>query len=112
MNVRRRRFVTGVSALVIAGAAAGTGLALTGGDDQPLGGSTYDRAVEAALDFTHGGTVTEADSGDDGAAYDVEIRLDDGTQVDVQLDRDFAVIAGAADDDSSGNSGDQADQAR
>ena len=106
MNVRRWRFLTGVSALVIAGAASGTGLALTGGDDQPLGGSTYDRAVEAALAFTGGGTVTEAEIGDGGAAYEVEVRLDDGTQVEVQLDRNFAVIASAADGDAPGDTGD------
>jgi hypothetical protein len=75
--------------------AAGSG----GGDDQPLTGSTLDKARAAALEHTGGGTVIETEGGDDGAAYGVEIRLGDGSQVEVNLDENFHVIGQEADDD-------------
>ncbi len=67
--------------------------------DTPLTGSDLDRAVAAALDHTGGGEVTETEVGDDGAAFGVEIRLADGSQVEVNLDADFNVIGSEADDD-------------
>lgn len=67
--------------------------------DTPLTGSDLDQAVAAALEHTGGGDVTETEVGDDGAAYGVEIRLDDGSQVEVNLDADFNVIGSEADDD-------------
>lgn len=87
----------GLSAAVIG---VGTmGLAAQDSDDEPLTGSTYDKAVDAALEETGGGTVTETEVGDDGAAYGVEVELDDGSQVEVNLDEDFNVIGQEADDD-------------
>ena len=41
--------------------------------------------------------------GDDGAAYSVEVRLDDGQQVEVNLDSDFNVIGSEPDDDGAGD---------
>ena len=46
-----------------------------------------------------GRTVTEAEVGDDGAAYGVEVRKDDGTQVEVRLDETFSVIGSEIDDE-------------
>ena len=46
--------------------------------------------------------MTETEVGDDGAAYGVEIRLDDGSQVEVNLDENFAVTGQSPDDDGSG----------
>ena len=45
------------------------------------------------------GTVTETEVGDDGAAYGVEIRLADGSEVEVHLDEDCRVVGEEADDD-------------
>ena len=70
-----------------------------GDDDQPIAGAALDKATAAALAHTGGGTVTDSEVGDDGAAYSVEVRLDDGSQVEVNLDKDFNVIGQAADDD-------------
>lgn len=78
---------------------AGIGFAAANGDDQPLTGDTLDRAVAAALEHTGAGKVTETEIGDDGAAYEVEVQLPDGSQVEVQLDQDFAVIGADLDDD-------------
>jgi len=67
--------------------------------DSPITGTALDRGVAAALEHTGGGEVTETEMGDDGAAYGVEIRLDDGSQVEVNLDADFNVIGSEPDDD-------------
>jgi hypothetical protein len=69
-------------------------------DETPLSGATLARASAAALQHTGGGTVVDSETGDDGAAYGVEIRLADGTQVEVTLDGEFNVIGQEADDDS------------
>jgi hypothetical protein len=95
----KTKWITG-GVLAVAVIGGGTGVAASSGDDEePLTGSTLDRAVDAALEETGGGTVTETEAGDDGAAYSVEVRLDDGSQVEVNLDENFTVIAQEADDD-------------
>jgi hypothetical protein len=101
--MRRRLIVIGAVVLVLGGISAGIGIAASGGDEQPLTGSTLEQAKAAALAHTGGGTVTETETGDDGAAYSVEVKLDDGTQVEVNLDSDFQVIGQEADDDGPGD---------
>ena len=91
-----------IAAVALAIAAALGGIAIAGGvgdDDEPLTGSTLERATAAALAHTGGGTVVETESGDDGAAYGVEIRLADGRVVEVELDESFDVIGEESDDD-------------
>ena len=90
-----------VLALAVIGAGAGIAVATGGDDDQPITGPALEQATKAALEYTGGGTVTETEVGDDGAAYGVEIRLDDGSQVEVNLDESFNVIGQAADDDGA-----------
>jgi hypothetical protein len=93
-----------IVALVLALGALSAGIAIAAGvgdDDKPLTGSTLDKATAAALEYTGGGTVVETEVGDDGAAYGVEIRLDNGTQVEVNLDEDFNVIGRETDDDGA-----------
>jgi uncharacterized membrane protein YkoI len=89
-----------IAALAVGGAAiAGA----TGGDDdgseKPITGSALQRASAAALEHTGGGRVTETEVGDEEGYYEVEVTRDNGSQVDVHLDRDFNVISQAADDD-------------
>jgi uncharacterized membrane protein YkoI len=67
--------------------------------DTPLTGIDLETASAAALEHTGGGEVTETEIGDDGAAYGIEIRLDDGSQVEVNLDADFNVIGSDPDAD-------------
>jgi len=94
-----------IAALVLVVGAVSTGFAIAaaGGDEQPLTGSDLEQAKAAALAHTGGGTVTETETGDDGAAYSVEVRLADGTQVEVNLDGNFDVIGQATDDDGPGD---------
>ena len=102
----RKRWLAGAAIAIVIAAVAGGFAAATGAvgdDDEPLTGSTYERAVEAALAHTGGGAVTETEVGDDGATYSVEVRLDDGRLVEVNLDEDFSVIGQEDDDDGPGD---------
>lgn len=91
-----------VAVLAVAlGAVTLTAAAQSGDDDKPITGPALEQATKAALDYTGGGTVTETEVGDDGAAYGVEVRLDDGRQVEVNLDGNFNVIGQEADDDGA-----------
>jgi hypothetical protein len=103
--VNRKLLLIPVLALVvvIGGVSAGIAIAAGGEDEQPLTGSTLQRATGAALAHTGGGTVVETESGDDGAVYSVEIRRENGSQVEVNLDTDFNVIGSEADDDGAGD---------
>jgi hypothetical protein len=111
---RKRKWMAG-GTLAVAVIAGGTGLAIAsaGDDDRPLIGSDLDQASAAALAHTGGGTVIETEAGDDGAAYGVEVRLDDGSVVEVSLDRDFQVLGSEQDDDgTAGEISTDADGAR
>ena len=100
--MNRKRWI--ITAAVAAALGGGTAFAVTmGDDDQPLTGTALERATEAALEHTGGGTVIETEVGDDGAAYGVEIRLDDGSVVEVSLDESFNVLGDEPDDDGPGD---------
>lgn len=86
-------------AALAAAAAAGVGgtvaAATTGGDDgagRPITGADLERAKAAALEHTGGGTVTGTEVGDEESRYEVEVRMDNGRSVDVQLDETFTVV--------------------
>jgi uncharacterized membrane protein YkoI len=107
---RRVALITGL-VIALGGLSAGIAIAAAGGgdDDRPRTGSTLAQAEAAALAHTGGGTVVETEVGDDGAAYGVEVRLDDGTLVEVELDESFLVIGEEADDDGAGEADDADD---
>ena len=44
--------------------------------------------------------MSETEVGDEESLYEIEVTLDDGSQVDVQLDAQFKVVSSSADDDS------------
>jgi len=105
-----RKRVGIVAAVVLALGAVTGGIAIAGGagdDDKPLTGSSLDRASDAALKHTGGGKVIETEVGDDGAAYGVEVRLDDGSVVEVNLNSDYSVIGQEADDDGANDKDDE-----
>ena len=106
----RKLVLIGVLVLALGGLSAGIAIAAgAGGDEAPLTGSALEKATAAALAHTGGGTVVETEVGDDGAAYGVEVRLGDGSVVEVNLDADFDVIGQAADDDGPGEEEEGAD---
>lgn len=112
MQMTKGKKVAIAAGVALTLAAGGTGLAIAGGgddDEAPITGSALDRASEAALAHTGGGRVSETEVGDEESLYEIEVTLPDGSQTDVQLDRDFNVVGnetdtagedeGSADDD-------------
>ena len=101
---RRKKLALGI-ALVGGAALAGTGVAVAGGGDDheaPITGADLEKASAAALAHTGEGRVTETEVGDEESYYEVEVTLDDGSQVDVQLDESFAVVGSEADEENEG----------
>jgi hypothetical protein len=92
------------AAVALAAASGGLAVAAAGGDDDspPITGTALDRASAAALEHVGEGRVTETEVGDEESYYEVEVTLDDGSQVDVQLDEAFNVVGSEHDgiDDS------------
>jgi uncharacterized membrane protein YkoI len=103
---RRTRWIAAAGGAAVAMLGGVAAAAAAADNDQELTGSTRDRAVNAALAATGGGTVLETEAGDDGAAYGVEIRLADGRQVEVNLDQSFKVTGQEADEDKPGEARD------
>lgn len=92
-----------VGVATLTAATAGT-VAATGDDTEaPITGPALEHAQAAALDHTGEGRVTATEVGDEDSYYEVEVTLDDGSQVDVQLDRDFTVVDAQADVDEPGS---------
>ena len=78
--------------LVLAGAGVAVAVADRFDDDR-LTGSTLEKASAAALDAVGSGTVTDAETSDEfGSAYEVEVTLDNGEDIDVLLDEKFTVV--------------------
>lgn len=99
----RTKVAIGAAAVVVL-SAAGTGIAASSGDDDgtevPITGEALERATQAALEATGGGTVVETEQGDEESFYEVEVRKPDGSSVDVQLDENFQLVEITGDDDS------------
>jgi uncharacterized membrane protein YkoI len=91
-------------------AVAGIGIAqAASGDDEsqhPITGSALDQASAAALEHTGGGRVTETEVGDEDSYYEVEVTIDDGRQIDVQLDKSFNVVGEKVDHNRSNDNDD------
>ena len=104
MNARTKKglIVAGVVAVLGAGGAAvAIGTDEAGDDDatqKSITGSALQKASDAALEHTGGGTVTETEVGDEESYYEVEVTTDEGQQ-DVQLDRNFNVVSSEGDSD-------------
>ncbi len=101
----KRTLITGAAIAGLAGGGAAIAGA-AGGDDEggpddgsgtPVTGSALDRASAAALEETGGGTVSGSEIDDEEGYYEIEVARDDGSQVDVHLDRDFNVINAESD---------------
>jgi uncharacterized membrane protein YkoI len=100
---RKRAILIAVGVIAVA-TVTGAGIAASTSDDDgtevPITGVELEQATKAALEHTGGGTVTDTEVGDEESYYEVEVTLDDGSQVDVQLDEGFNVVDVTADDDS------------
>lgn len=96
INLSRKLLLGSAGAVALVAITAGGGYALTSSDDDgPIPAADREQAEQAALAETGGGTVTDAeldDDRDEPGRYDVEVTLEDGTEVDVRLDDEFAVV--------------------
>jgi uncharacterized membrane protein YkoI len=109
MNRRTTIVVGAAAAAVVAGLTAGgvAAAAGSGSDDSPdvpITGDALTRASEAALAETGGGEVADTEVESDENGYEVEVNLADGSQVEVQLDGNFAVVGSS--ENEEGDDGD------
>jgi uncharacterized membrane protein YkoI len=106
MRINKKLAVAAGAAAIVAGgagaaAAAGGSDDANEGPDVAISGDALQRASEAALAETGGGRVTGSEVNDEESYYEVEVTRDDGSQVDVQLDENFAVVGSSADVENS-----------
>ncbi|MBB5639838.1 PepSY domain-containing protein [Cryobacterium roopkundense] len=94
MKKKNVLIATGAAIVVaLAGAGIALGVANIADDSDTLTGDTLERASNAALAEVGPGTVTSAEHTDDGGPeYNLEVRLENGDEVDVELDGSFTVV--------------------
>ncbi len=109
--MKRSTVVASATTLAI-GAVAAVGLTVasaSSGDDgpeddatdTPISGDALHQASVAALAYTGEGRVTGTEVDDEESKFEVEVTLDNGDQVDVQLDEQFNVVS--SENDGSGD---------
>ena len=106
MHARGRNLKAGLVAaaaalLLLVG--AGVAYASGTGDDSSsqATGPGIEKAKSAALSETNGGRVTGTEVEDEEGYYEIEVTKDDGSEVDVHLDKDFKVLSTPVDDEGS-----------
>ena len=101
VHAKRRKIILAVVAaavmLLVAGVAYANGNDSSG---QQATGANIEKAKSVALDHTNGGRVTGTEVGDEEGYYEVEVTRDDGSNVDVHLDRNFNVLGTPADNEN------------
>src|SRR5688500_9312847 len=101
MNVRTLMIAAAIAMLMALGIGAGIAYANGGDSEEQLTGPDAEKAKNAALAAVGGGSVTEVER-DDGygtGVFEVEVKRDDGAQVEVHLDRDYNVVGQQTDED-------------
>ena len=101
--MKSKRTLLIVAAAAVLAVAAGAGIAqAVSGSEEPVTGPTADRPAEAALEAAGGGTVLEMERQDDDGAgvYEVEVRREDGSEVEIHLDAQFQQVGTATNDDA------------
>ncbi len=117
--VNRKKLVAGAAVAAVLILGAGTAVAAQQGtlsgqeneapgrdDDateKPITGSSLEQASQTALAHVGGGEVTGTEVGDEEGYYEVEVTRDDGSQVDVHLDRGFDVLGTEGDATEDGS---------
>ena len=111
MKINRKALAAGAVIVVVGAAGASAVIARQDDDDTeaPITGEALARASEAALAHVGQGRVTETELGDEESYYEVEVTLNDGSQIDVQLDRNFNVVGDEADGTDDGSDDDRDD---
>jgi uncharacterized membrane protein YkoI len=110
INARTLLIAAAIAMLLLVG--AGVAYATGSGDDDSseqhqATGAGIDKAKSVVLDHTNGDRVSGTEVGDEEGYYEVEIIRDDGSQVDVHLDRDFNVLSTPGDHEGPNESEDE-----
>ena len=99
----KTRIATAVAAVIVIGGGAGISAAASSGDSEtPITGTDLQHASQVALTHTGQGRVTGTEVGDEESYYQIEVTLDNGSQIDVQLDKDFHVVTANGDTENTG----------
>jgi uncharacterized membrane protein YkoI len=110
MKVDRRLAV--IAAAVVALGAGGVGIAqAVSGSEESVTGRDAEKAAAAALEAAGGGSVLEIErqDGDGAGFYEVEVRREDGSEVEIHLTAAFEPVGSAAGDDSGSEAEDSDD---
>ncbi len=99
MNRKKLAATAAAAAILALGGVSGIAYA-TGDSSEQATGPGIEKAKSAALDHTNGGRVSGTEIGDEEGYYEIEVTRDDGSQVDVHLDRDLNVLGTLADHES------------
>ncbi len=109
MSKKRTALIVGaVAVLTLGGATAALASSDDDAGEQSITGAALEKARAAALAETGGGRVTGTEVDDEESKYEVEVTLENGRQVDVQLDESFTVVGTEGEDtseDASENEG-------
>ena len=100
--INLRTLVIGAAlAMLVALGGAGIAYANGGDSEEQLTGPDAQKAKSAAIAAVGGGTVTEVerDDGNGTGVFEVEVKRDDGSQVEVHLDGGLNVVGQEADED-------------
>lgn len=110
-KLRSKRVLVPAIATVAVLGVGGTVWATTASADDTVRGDERDRVAAAAVEAAGGGEAVDVETSDDpGEAYEVEVRLPDGAEVDVALDADLAVVAQERDDRDDDQDDDRGDR--
>jgi hypothetical protein len=99
MGMRVKTLLVAAAAALLLLVGAGVAYATGSGDSSGQAGSTnLDKAKSVALGHVNG-RVTGSEVGDEEGAYQIEVTKSDGSQVDVNLDKNFNVLSTQADNE-------------
>jgi hypothetical protein len=101
INIKTLLIAAALGMLLLVGAGVAFAAGSNGDSSGQATGPSIEKAKSVALEHTNGGRVTGTEIGDEEGYYEVEVIRDDGSQVDVHLDRDFNVLGRPADHESS-----------
>ena len=93
----RKELLAGAAVTIVLTLGGAAGIAYATGEHAT--GAGIQKAKSVALEHVNG-RVTGSEVGDEEGYYEVEVTRDDGSQVDVHLDKDFNVLGTPADHES------------
>jgi hypothetical protein len=88
----RRWVIAGIGSVVVTAAAGGAFAFASNDSEGGVTGRQAERAIQAALEATRGGTANAVERDlENGGYWEVEVKKPNGAIVDVRLNRDYSV---------------------